>query len=92
MIYKRWTLMAGIGFWLISFMVQAQEHLQQGLQAINENVLRAHTRFLSDDLLGGRAPGSRGSLLAQRYIASQMQLLGLLQESVIPHIIRISRL
>jgi hypothetical protein len=36
-----------------------------------------HIRFLSDDLLEGRAPGSRGERLATRYIAAQMESLGL---------------
>jgi hypothetical protein len=36
-----------------------------------------HVRFLSDDLLEGRAPGSRGEKLATRYIAAQMEALGL---------------
>jgi Zn-dependent M28 family amino/carboxypeptidase len=34
-------------------------------------------RFLSDDLLEGRAPGTRGSELTQRYIATEMQTMGL---------------
>jgi hypothetical protein len=36
-----------------------------------------HIRFLSDDLLEGRAPGSRGERLATRYIAAQMEQAGL---------------
>src|SRR5439155_17539440 len=34
--------------------------------------LAAHVRFLADDLLEGRAPGTRGSQLAMRYIAAEM--------------------
>jgi hypothetical protein len=45
--------------------------------AITDGALRAHIRFLADDLLEGRAPGSRGDLLAQRYIAAQLEGLGL---------------
>lgn len=44
---------------------------------ITPDLLRAHVRFLSDDLLEGRGPASRGDTLAQRYIASQMEALGL---------------
>ena len=44
--------------------------------AINESALRAHIRFLADDLLEGRGPGSRGDQLAQRYIVSQLQSVG----------------
>ena len=39
--------------------------------------LRADIKFLADDLLEGRGPGTRGDLLAQRYIISQFELLGL---------------
>jgi hypothetical protein len=46
-------------------------------QAITENVLRGHTRFLASDLLEGRAPASRGDVLAQQYIQAQMEGLGL---------------
>ncbi|MBI4604904.1 MAG: M28 family peptidase [Planctomycetes bacterium] len=45
--------------------------------AIHEGALRAHTRFLADDLLEGRGPGSRGDLLAQKYVAGQLEALGL---------------
>jgi Zn-dependent M28 family amino/carboxypeptidase len=39
--------------------------------------IAADVRFLSDDLLEGRAPGSRGERLASRYIAAQMEAAGL---------------
>ena len=39
--------------------------------------IRAHVKFLSSDLLEGRAPGSRGGELATEYIAAQYALLGL---------------
>jgi Zn-dependent M28 family amino/carboxypeptidase len=44
---------------------------------IEENKLRAHVKFLADDLLEGRGPGSRGGMLAARYIAAQFEALGL---------------
>jgi Zn-dependent M28 family amino/carboxypeptidase len=44
---------------------------------ITPELLRAHVRFLSDDLLEGRGPATRGDRLAQRYIATQMEALGL---------------
>jgi hypothetical protein len=46
-------------------------------QQIDEPTLRAHLRFLSDDLLEGRGTGARGGLLAARYIAAQFESLGL---------------
>jgi Zn-dependent M28 family amino/carboxypeptidase len=38
--------------------------------------IRAHVKFLSSDLLEGRAPGSRGGELATEYMATQFALLG----------------
>jgi len=39
--------------------------------------LRADIRFLAHDLLEGRGPGTRGDRLAQAYIASRMEAIGL---------------
>jgi hypothetical protein len=39
--------------------------------------LRAHMRFLSDDLLQGRATGTDGYLIGARYVAAQFEALGL---------------
>ncbi len=44
---------------------------------IEEGKLRAHIKFLSDDLLEGRGPGGRGGMLAAKYIAAQFEALGL---------------
>jgi Zn-dependent M28 family amino/carboxypeptidase len=45
--------------------------------AIDPEKIRAHVRFLADDLLEGRYPGLRGGELAARYIATQFALYGL---------------
>ena len=47
------------------------------LAALTEQILSAHLRFLTDDLLEGRGPGTRGGDLAARYIAAQLQATGL---------------
>jgi Zn-dependent M28 family amino/carboxypeptidase len=39
--------------------------------------LRAHVRFLASDLLEGRGPATRGDLLAQAYVAAQLEAAGL---------------
>ena len=44
---------------------------------INTAAIEAHLRYLADDLLEGRAPATRGGMLAARYIAAQFQALGL---------------
>ncbi|HEY0385907.1 MAG TPA: hypothetical protein VGC64_07840, partial [Pyrinomonadaceae bacterium] len=46
-------------------------------RVINQNALRAHIKFLSDDLLEGRGTGARGGELAAKYIAAQFEALGL---------------
>ncbi len=57
--------------------IEPDESAERAAAAIDDSTLRAHTRFLADDLLEGRGPGSRGDLLAQRYIAAQFESLGL---------------
>jgi Zn-dependent M28 family amino/carboxypeptidase len=51
---------------------------QQGAtsSAINEATLKAHIRFLSDDLLEGRGTGARGGEIAAKYIAAQLEEFG----------------
>ena len=44
---------------------------------ITRDEIDAHLRFLSSDLLEGRAPGTRGGRLAAEYIASQLEVFGL---------------
>ncbi len=46
-------------------------------RALSANVYRAHLDYLSDDLLEGRAPATRGGELAAKYVAAQFQRLGL---------------
>src|ERR1041384_981984 len=43
---------------------------------IKESVLRAHIKYLSDDLLEGRGTGATGGELATKYIAAQLEALG----------------
>ena len=45
--------------------------------SITETVLKAHIKFLADDLLEGRGPGTKGGELAAKYIASQLEVSGL---------------
>ncbi len=45
--------------------------------SIDPEKIRAHVRFLADDLLEGRGPGLRGSEIAAKYIATQFALDGL---------------
>src|SRR5215216_7459641 len=44
--------------------------------SINEATLKAHIKFLADDMLEGRGTGARGGELAAKYIAAQLEALG----------------
>jgi Zn-dependent M28 family amino/carboxypeptidase len=44
---------------------------------IHEHGMRADIRFLSSDLLEGRGPASRGDRLAQAYVSSRFEAIGL---------------
>jgi Zn-dependent M28 family amino/carboxypeptidase len=47
------------------------------LQSIDPERIRAHVKFLADDLLEGRGTGTRGGDIAANYIATQFALDGL---------------
>jgi Zn-dependent M28 family amino/carboxypeptidase len=47
------------------------------MRGIDPERIRAHVRFLSDDLLEGRGTGARGGDIAAHYIATQFALYGL---------------
>jgi len=49
----------------------------RALQKIDPQHIRAHVRFLADDLLEGRGTGQRGGDIAAAYIATQFALDGL---------------
>ena len=48
-----------------------------GMRSIDPERIRAHVRFLADDLLEGRGTGTRGGEIAAAYIAAQFALDGL---------------
>jgi Zn-dependent M28 family amino/carboxypeptidase len=47
------------------------------MQRIDAERIRAHVRYISDDLLEGRGTGTRGGDIAAKYIAAQFALDGL---------------
>ncbi len=57
---------------------QSQMQMLKAAEAsIDAEKIRAHVRFLADDLLEGRGPGLRGSELAAKYLATQFAVDGL---------------
>src|SRR5271168_2176546 len=59
---------------IISLYLLAISLPAQTAEASGERI-RAHVRFLADDLLEGRGVGTRGGRLAARYIATQLELV-----------------
>ena len=62
--------------------VRAQEsdvphEVQTVLESFSKSALRAHMRFLADDLLEGRGTGTRGHELAAKYVATEFEAAGL---------------
>ncbi len=57
--------------------LRGQDASPLALDEIQSAPIAAHIRFLSDDLLEGRAPASRGGDLAARYVAAQFAAIGL---------------
>ncbi|MGH9858771.1 MAG: peptidase M28, partial [Candidatus Acidiferrales bacterium] len=55
----------------------AEEPPDVALAVITPEAIRAHMRFLADDLLEGRGTGTRGYALAAHYVASQFEQMGL---------------
>ncbi|HEY3585741.1 MAG TPA: hypothetical protein VGK85_01250, partial [Myxococcaceae bacterium] len=43
---------------------------------IRPEAIASHIRFLADDLLAGRDPGTHGYDVAVRYVASELQAMG----------------
>src|SRR5689334_2815945 len=63
-------------FLLLVFSSTALVGQQRSSSPINEATLKAHIRFLSDDLLEGRGTGARGGEIAAKYIAAQLEAVG----------------
>jgi hypothetical protein len=67
-------------FFLCQLSVNGQLIPQEAInvsEKINKNAIRAHMRFLADDLLEGREPFTKGYRLAAQYVASQFEEIGL---------------
>ena len=47
------------------------------MKTVRAEAIRGHMRFLSDRLLEGRAPDSRGCQIAAHYVATELESMGL---------------
>ena len=61
---------------LLTFGVVVSQNGKATSYALNEATLKAHIKFLADDLLEGRGTGARGGELAAKYIAAQLEAMG----------------
>src|SRR5579864_7999420 len=67
---------------LLASLVIAQDSSDRAVLATAERVIhpeeiRSHIRFLADSLLQGRAPGTPGYDIAARYVATELEGMGL---------------
>lgn len=80
MMKNRFALAAGLLLLGVSTGLAAQaipEAVKKAEASIDGEKIRAHVKFLSDDLMEGRGPGLRGAELAAKYIATEFALDGL---------------
>lgn len=78
MVKRSLVLFAALIFMVVSRVTaQVDGAEKKAAEAIDEATIRSHIKFLSDDLLEGRAPGTRGGQLGEKYIATQLEALGL---------------
>lgn len=69
----------GLVVWLIVLLAAGglSQSAKKTTSPIQESTIRAHIKFLADDLLEGRGTGARGGEIAANYIATQLEALGL---------------
>lgn len=73
MLKKSFLLLAATALTLVACATSPQKPAPRA----SANLVESHLTFLADDLLEGRDTGSRGHEIAARYIAQQLQALGL---------------
>ena len=64
-----------IAFLLIGIL-SAQTDEEKAAATVNENTIKSHIYFLADDLLEGRASGTRGNKIAASYLANELRRNG----------------
>ncbi|HEX6899729.1 MAG TPA: M28 family peptidase [Thermoanaerobaculia bacterium] len=60
-----------------AFSQEPTPEVERVMEGIRPQAIRAHMRFLADDLLEGRKTATRGHELAAKYVASAFERLGL---------------
>lgn len=84
--YRPAALLLGLSAGFLSGALEAADigpqlglpsNVSAAMQGIDAHRIAEHVRFLANDLLEGRAPGTRGGDIAANYIAAQFALYGL---------------
>ena len=70
------TVLLSMAFVTIALASTALAQTDGAASRITAQEIDAHLRFLSSDLLEGRAPATRGGQLAEQYIASELMSFG----------------
>ena len=70
------TVLLAVAFISIISASTADAQTDGAPSRISPQEIDAHLRFLSSDLLEGRAPATRGGQIAEEYIATQLQAFG----------------
>jgi hypothetical protein len=67
---------AALTILLIAGIAVMSQERKPATSGITEAMLKGNIRFLSDDMLEGRGTGARGGQLAAKYIAAQLEAIG----------------
>jgi Zn-dependent M28 family amino/carboxypeptidase len=72
----RATVLIAAALVTITAVPKAYAQIDREPSRISPQEIDAHLRFLSSDLLEGRAPATRGGRIAEEYVATQLQAFG----------------
>src|ERR1700683_4705990 len=62
---------------VVDLALSASESVNEAMESIRPQAIRADMRFLADDMLEGRGTPTRGHELAAKYMATQFEAMGL---------------
>jgi Zn-dependent M28 family amino/carboxypeptidase len=75
--FKPVTILLSVLYFFCSKGLSQSNEERKALELITPELIHSHISFLSDDLMEGRGPATRGDHLTQMYIATQFALMGL---------------
>lgn len=75
--YSCFLLLSALNIGRVNAQTAVPADAQKAVQSVRPAAIEAHMRYLADDRLEGRKPGSRGFALAAQYVEDQFKALGL---------------